>query len=63
MAGIHLNDEKFGMRYGNHIRRLVRKRIGVSFFYERCLDVEETRVLCGQLNGYGFLYGNHIISS
>ena len=32
MAGIPLNDEKFGMLYGNHIRRLIRKRIVVSVF-------------------------------
>ena len=31
-AGIPLNDEKFGMLYGNHITRQIRKRIGVSFF-------------------------------
>ena len=31
-AGILLNDEKFGMLCGNHIRRQVRKRIGVSIF-------------------------------
>ena len=31
-AGIFLNDEKFGMLYGNNIRCQVRKRIGVSVF-------------------------------
>ena len=29
-AGITLNNEKFGMLYGNHIKRLIRKRIVVS---------------------------------
>jgi hypothetical protein len=31
-AGITLNDEKFGMLYGNHIRRLIRKRNVVTVF-------------------------------
>jgi len=31
-AGIPLNDEKFGILFGNHIRRQVKKRIGVSVF-------------------------------
>ncbi len=31
-AGIILNDEKFGMLYGNHIRCLIRRRNGLSRF-------------------------------
>ena len=31
-AGIPLNDEKFGMLYGNHIRGLIRRRTGLSRF-------------------------------
>ena len=31
-ARILLNHEKFGMLYGSHIRRQVRKRMGVSVF-------------------------------
>jgi len=31
-AGIPLNDEKFGILYGNHIRRLIRKRSVVTIF-------------------------------
>ena len=31
-AGIALNDEKFGMLYGNHIRGLIRRRTGLSRF-------------------------------
>ena len=34
-AGITLNNEKFGMLYGNRIRRLIRKRVVVSIF-EKC---------------------------
>jgi len=30
VAGIPLNDEKFGMLYGNHIRPLIRKIIGIT---------------------------------
>ena len=29
---ISLNEEKFGMLYGNHIRGLIRRRIGLSRF-------------------------------
>jgi len=29
-AGIPLNDEKFGMLYGNHIRGLIRRRTGIN---------------------------------
>jgi len=31
-AGITLNDEKFGMLYGNQIRDLIRRRTGLSRF-------------------------------
>ena len=31
-AGITLNDEKFGMLYGNHIRDLIRRKTGLSRF-------------------------------
>jgi len=31
-AGITLNDEKFRMLYGNHIRSLIRRRTGLSHF-------------------------------
>ena len=37
-AGVLLNDEKFGMFQGNHIRRLIRKRIGASIL-QKCLYV------------------------
>jgi hypothetical protein len=33
-AGVTLNDEKFGMLCGNHIRRPIRSRTGVSRFQE-----------------------------
>ena len=32
VAGIVLNGEKFGMLYGNHIRRLTRKQSVVNVF-------------------------------
>ena len=31
-AGIPLNDDKFGMLYGNHIRDLIRRRTDLSRF-------------------------------
>jgi hypothetical protein len=33
-SGITLNNEKFGMLYGNHIRTLIRRRTELSRFQE-----------------------------
>ncbi len=40
-AGIPLNDKKFGMLYGNRIRRLIRKRIGASILQKSLYVLRE----------------------
>ena len=53
MDGITLNNEKFGMLYGNHIRHLIQKTIGVTLFQRNayvCMKKEcyaDSRALVG----------------
>ena len=55
-----MNNEEFGMLYGNHVRDLIRRRTGLTLFIRDYLWTSGKGVLYRHSERSGFLYGNHI---